>query len=66
VVMMKESDSHMAGSGLWLKIMKDPRWKLKEFVAEITTKVEFFLAVGSIISLALNLNNDWQEWHGGS
>jgi len=63
---MKESDSHMAGFGLWLKIMKDPEWDWKQLVAEITTKVEFFLAVGSIISLALNLNNDYQEAYGGS
>lgn len=58
----KSSERNLSG----LKIMKEPQWKLKEFLAQITTKIEFFLAVGGIASLFINLYKDYQEAYGGS
>ena len=50
----------------WLKIMKEPKWSWKQFLAQITTTIEFFLALGGIISLGINLYKDYQEAYGGS
>ncbi len=50
------------GFASWLKIKKDPEWSWKQFLAKIVTEVEFFLAVGGVVSLCINLYNDWQEW----
>ena len=53
----------IAGFVSWLKIMKEPAWTWKKFLAEITTTIEFFLALGGVISLGINMFNDWQAWH---
>ena len=55
----------------WLRIMKEPGQIWRKFIAEITTTIEFFLALGGLISLGINMFNDWQTWntqqqHGGS
>ena len=63
---MGRNSPYTAGFVSWLKIQKEPKWSWKEFVAGITTKVEFFLAVGGLAALSINLYNDWQEWQGGS
>ena len=55
-----------AGFISWLRIQHEPGQIWRKFVAEITTKVEFFLAVGGLAALSINLYNDYQEAYGGS
>ena len=63
---MGTSNLHTSGFVSWLKIQHEPGQIWRKFVAGITTKVEFFLAVGGLTALSINLYNDWQEWQGGS